>query len=244
MAETNERVYVELYDAPITPKKDDRTGRVLSTGTASVDDLINDSVERGTDISPVTMRAVYELLKGAALKRVLRGQRVEFGLGVFHTEVSGTFTGDAAKWDPSKNHLIARTLPSKELRDALKHVGVEVLGMARTPNMIASVVDVVTGQENTCLTRNGMAHINGTHIRIAGSDPSTGLKVRLLPDGAVLDVPATAIGINDPSRVSFVVPGDLPAGEYELSIVTQYTGSKAELKAPRTVTLAYPLTVE
>jgi hypothetical protein len=158
--------------------------------------------------------------------------------------VSGTFTGDAAKWDASKNHLIARTLPSKELRDALKHVHVEVLGMAKTPNMIASVLDVVTGEENTCLTRNGMAHIHGTHIKIAGSDPSTGLKLRLLPDGAALDVPTTAIGINDPSRVSFVSPGDLPAGEYELSIITQYSGGGTELKAPRTVTLAYALAVE
>ena len=243
MAETHEKVYVELYDAPITQRKDDRTGRVLSTGSASVDDLINDSVARGTDISPITLRASYELLKGAALKRVLRGQRVDFGLGVFHTEVSGLFIGDAAKWDSSKNHLIARTSPSKELREALKHVDVEVLGMAQTPNMITSVADVVTGQENVCLTRNGMAHIHGTHIKIAGSDPSTGLKLRLLPDGAATDVPATSIGINDPSRVSFVVPGDLSAGEYELSIVTQYTGSRAELKTPRTITLAYPLTV-
>ena len=244
MAETNEKVYVELYDTPITPKKDDRTGRVLSTGTASVDDLINDSVARGTDISPVTLRASYDLLKSAALKRVLRGQRVEFGMGVFHMEVSGLFIGDAAKWDASKNRLIARTLPSKELREALKHVSVEVLGMAQTPNMISSVLDVVTGQENTCLTRGGMAHITGTHIRIAGSDPSVGLKLRLLPDGTAFTVPATAIGINDPSRVSFVVPLDLPAGEYELSIVTQYTGGGTELKAPRTVTPAYPLTVE
>jgi hypothetical protein len=187
---------------------------------------------------------VYDLLKGSALKRVQRGQRVEFGLGVFHTEVSGTFTGDAAKWDASRNQLIARTLPSKELRDALKHVHVEVLGMAKTPNMIASVVDVVTGQENTCLTRGGMAHIHGTHIKIAGADPSIGLMLKALPDGATVDVPAAAIGINDPSRVSFVVPLDLSAGEYELSIVTQYTGSKAELKAPRTVTLTYPLMVE
>jgi hypothetical protein len=39
-------VYVELYDAPLTGRKDDRIGRVLSTGSATVDDLIGDNISR------------------------------------------------------------------------------------------------------------------------------------------------------------------------------------------------------
>jgi hypothetical protein len=243
MAENKNRVYVELYDAQLTQRKDDRTGRVLSNGSANIDDLIADAVERGTDISPITLRASYDLLKTSALQRTLRAQRVEFGIGITHVESTGILIGDAARWDPVKNRLVARTLPSKELREALKSVDVTVLGMAQVPNMISSVEDVVTGEVNVCLTRGGMAHIYGSKIKITGSDPSVGLKLTM-SIGDVLDIPATAIGINDPSRVSFVVPVDLAPGEYTLGIVTQYTGAPRELKNPRTVTLEYTLQVD
>jgi hypothetical protein len=244
MAENKDKVKVELYDAPMTQRKDDRIGRVVNNGSAGINDLIADAVERGTDVNPVTLLASYNLLKTAALHRVLRAQRVEFGLGITYIEPTGIFISDAAKWDPAKNRLVARLLPSKELRTSLKTVEVTVLGMARVPNMISSVEDVVTGDINTSLTRNGMAHIHGSKIKIAGSSDEIGLRLAPAGGGEAFTVPATAIGINDPSRVSFVVPSDLPDGEYLLSIVTQYTGSSNGLKQPRTVTLEYPLLVE
>lgn len=131
MAENKNKVYVELYDAPLTQRKDDRTGRVLSTGSAAIDDLIGDAVSRGTDISPEILRASYNLLETCALDRIRRSQRVAFGLGIFYTEPAGVFIGDGAKWDTSKNQLVAHVLPSKELREALKSLEVEVLGMAQ-----------------------------------------------------------------------------------------------------------------
>ncbi|MDR1331584.1 MAG: DUF4469 domain-containing protein [Tannerella sp.] len=243
MPESKNKVYVELYDAPLTKREDDRIGRVLNNGSATVDDLIADAIERGTDLNPVTLRAAYNLLKSAALNRALRAQRVEFGLGITYIESTGSFIGDAAKWDPAKNRLVAKLLPSKELREALKSVEVVVLGMAKIPNMINSVEDVVTGQVNICLTPGGMAHIHGSKIKIAGTSSETGLKLSNPATGDIR-IPDTAIGINDPARVSFVVPADLPAIEYTLSIVTQYTGGGRELVQPRTVTLDYPLQVE
>jgi len=244
MAENKNKVYVELYDAPLTQRKDDRIGRVLSTGTATVDDLIDDNISRGTDINPATFRAVYNLLKGAALNRLMRAQRVDFGLGVFYLESTGIYIGDAARWDSSKNRLIVRALAAKEAREGAKSVEAEIIGMAPVPNVIRSVVDVFTGQENVCLTRGGMAHINGSKIKIAGNSPEVGLKLTQQPDGSVWDIPITSIGINDPSRISFVIPTDLPPGEYLLIIVTQFSGGGKELNEPRTLTLEYHLTVE
>jgi hypothetical protein len=243
MAENKDKVYVELYNTSLTERKDDRIGRILNGGSADINDLIADALDRGTDINPATLLASYNLLKTAALHRTLRAQRVEFGLGITYIESTGVFIGDAAKWDPARNRLIAKLLPSKELREALKTVEVTVLGMARVPNMISSVEDVVTGQINTSLTRGGMVHIHGSKIKISGSSAETGLKLAPVSGGDPWTIPTTAIGINDPSRVSFVVPLDLPDGEYLLSIVTQYTGSTG-LKQPRTLTLEYPLLVE
>jgi hypothetical protein len=40
MSENKNRAYVELYGAPLPPRKDDRISRVLSTGSADIDDLL------------------------------------------------------------------------------------------------------------------------------------------------------------------------------------------------------------
>jgi len=238
------KVYVELFDLAITPKQDDRFGHVLSGGSASVDDLVEDARVDGSEIDPVMLKAGYNVLKSYAMKRAMRGQRVEFGLGIFYLEPTGIFIGDAAKWDSSKNRLIVKALPSVEIREGVKSITVEVLGMAQVVNIISSVTDVFTGQQNVCLTRGGMAHINGSKIKVAGTNPDVGLKLVQKTDGTVWIIPETSIGINDPSRISFVIPADLPIDEYTLTIVTQYSGGGKELKNPRTLTLDYGLTVE
>ncbi|MDR0725082.1 MAG: DUF4469 domain-containing protein [Prevotellaceae bacterium] len=53
-------------------------------------------------------------------------------------------------------------------------------------------------------------------------------------------MPKTSVLINDPSSVTFIVPADLPAGDYKLSITTQFSHS-AILKEPRTYIFDYVL---
>jgi ribosomal protein L11 len=53
------KVFVELYDLVITTRKDDRSGRVVSTGTLSIADIIEIAKTRRSDISPEVMLAVY-----------------------------------------------------------------------------------------------------------------------------------------------------------------------------------------
>jgi hypothetical protein len=54
-------------------------------------------------------------------------------------------------------------------------------------------------------------------------------------------VPTGAIAINEPSKITFVVPSDLPAGDYKLSITTQFTSGAVPLNEPRTYVFNYVL---
>jgi hypothetical protein len=63
-----------------------------------------------------------------------------------------------------------------------------------------------------------------------------GLRLRLLTDDTVRTIPATSIGINNPSQMS--------DGDCSLSIVTRFSGGDRTLKQPRTLTLEYSLTVD
>jgi hypothetical protein len=97
---------------------------------------------------------------------------------------------------------------------------------------------------NDTLTPGGIANIKGTRIKIFGDKPEVELFITNQDTKEVITVLPNTIGMNDPSRISFVVPATLVPGSYLLSIVTQYTGSGGERKFPKTIVLGYVLTVE
>jgi multidrug efflux pump subunit AcrA (membrane-fusion protein) len=159
--------------------------------------------------------------------------------------VEGAFTGDAPVWKPETNKLVSNIVSSKDLRETLKETPVKVIGMAPEQAVIASLTDVVSGRVNEVLTPGGMANIRGNRIKIIGDKPGLGLFFTNQDTQEVVQVPDTAIGVNDPSKLIFIIPPDLPVGNYLLSIVTQFTGSNGRfLHDPRTISFNQLLAVE
>jgi hypothetical protein len=237
-------VIIELHDNPLTERKDDRYGRVVNIASINVDVLIARAIASGFNGNAASMKATLEAVEAEALKAVIRGEIVNYGLGHIALDVEGAFIGDAASWDPAVNSLAARITPSKKLRQALKATPVRIRGMAADGAAINTVTDVATGTVNERLTPGGMVNLSGSRIKITGDAEGVGLWLTNQDTQDAVQVPSTAIGINEPSRVSFVVPATLPAGSYLLSIVTQFTGGGIKLTSPRTIVLHYVLAVD
>lgn len=237
------KVMVELYDLPITGRKDDRFGHVVTRKSLTEDDLVKIVVSRRTDLNAATLKASIDILKQAAIEQVCNGASVAFGLGFFGLRVKGVFTGDNARWDSSKHSLSARVIPTAELREAIGATDVEVRGMAASGTVINSVTDMASGEENRKLTPGSGVNLSGTRIRIEGDDPSVGLKLVDMETGEETAVPSGSILVNNPSNVMFIVPSGLPEGDYRLVLTTQSTGYKKLLKEPRSHEFEYPLTV-
>lgn len=85
--------------------------------------------------------------------------------------------------------------------------------------------------------------MEGTRIRIAGDNPANGIALVNQQTNVPVQVPMTSILLNDPSKVSFIVPADLPEGDYKLHLTTQFSATHTMLKEPRTYVLEYVLTV-
>ena len=243
MANEKNSVVVELYDLTLTDRKDDRYGRVVTTKSLNEDDLIRLAVSRRTDLNPSTLRASLDILKEVAVEEIANGASVYFGLGYFSLLVNGVFVGDHAKWDPAQHSLHVKATASADLRNTVKGIHVNVLGMAQSGLVINTVTDVASGEENTRLTPGGGVNLAGTRIRIVGDSPDNGITLTEQNTLAVTRIADTAILVNDPSKVSFIVPADLPAGDYKLSLTTQYSSSGVLLKDPRTYTFDYVLAV-
>jgi hypothetical protein len=233
---------VELYDLTITDRKDDRFGRTVTTKSLKEDDLIHLAVSRRTDLNPSTLRSSLNILKEVAIEELANGASVYFGLGYFNLLVNGVFVGDHAPWDPSKHSLHVKATPIAEVRNVIKNIHVNVLGMAQSGLFINSVFDVTSGEENTRLTSGGGVNISGSKIRIAGDDPSNGIYLTEQHTGVIAHLAATAVIVNEPSKVSFIVPAALPSGDWKLSLTTQFSNNQTLLKEPRTYVFDYVLT--
>ncbi len=237
------KVMVELYDLSITNRKDDRFGRVVTSKTLNEDDLVRTAVSRRTDLNPTTLKASLEILKDIAVEEICNGASVSFGLGYFGLKVNGVFIGDNAQWDSDKHSLSVRISPNAELRSAVRSTAVNVRGMAYSGTVINSVFDVSSNEENGKLTPGGGVNISGIKIRIEGDKPGVGLKLVNATTAAETEIPTTSILVNDPSKITFIIPATLAAGDYRIVLTTQYSGSRLPLKDPRSYEFEYLLNV-
>jgi hypothetical protein len=242
MAEESGEILVELYENYLTDRKDDRVGRVVITRHYPIDELIKFAVSQRTDLNAVTLKASYMLLRDAAIELMLHGASTEFGLGNNHPVVNGIFIGDHPKWDPEKNEFSLSSTLSPDVRKATKKVKVKVLGMAQSGTYINTLTDVTSGEVNSRITPGGGVNLSGIKIEIAGNLPGTGLKLINQETGEETEIPKTSILTNLPSALTFIVPANLPAGNYKLSLATQFMGRKdVFLKEIRTYVFEYVL---
>ena len=236
-------VIVELHDLAITERKDDRMGRVVKIKSLKPDDLVKIAVNRRTDLNASTLRSSFELLCDVAQEQIANGASIDFGLVHLNLGVEGIFIGDNAKWDGAAHKLKITASPTARLRSFIKGVAINVRGMATVGVVVNTVTDVTTGEVNASITPGGAVNITGSKMKIAGDNPACGIALTNEADGTVTLIAATAIAINEPAKITFVAPAALPAGDYKLSITTQFSNSTQLLKEPRSYVFEYILSV-
>jgi hypothetical protein len=232
-------VMVELYDLSITEQKDDRFGRVVTSKSLSEKDLVNIAVTRRTDLNATTLKAAMEILKEIAIEKIANGASVNFGLGYFRLGVNGVFIGDNARWDNSKHSLSVRVTPNSGLRQTINSCTAVVRGMAATGLAINSITDISSGEVNSRLTPGGGVNLTGSKIKIEGNDARIGIKLINQDTQEETPILMKSILINDPSKITFIVPEVLANGDYTLVITTQFGNSGSLLKEARTYTADY-----
>jgi hypothetical protein len=85
--------------------------------------------------------------------------------------------------------------------------------------------------------------VQGSKIRVAGEDSEVGVYFNNLETQTRTKVEVSDIVRNNPSEVEVIIPS-LPADEYNLEIVTQFSGlNQSPLKSPRSTTFNKVLTV-
>jgi hypothetical protein len=228
----------------LTPSPNDYVAEVDTAGeTRRLEDIIDRIEQEGSEIKRETIRAVLERANTVKRDFVLNGYSVFDDFIHISPRVTGTWSGKET-FTEGQHRVTVDAVLSKEMHEALKQVGVHILGIADPGAHIMLVTDVATQRTDGTVTPGDDILIAGDKIRVDGlpqPDGSTepGIGVFFVgPDD--IPVPAGRISENKPSKVIARVPSGLAWPDYRLRIVTRYAGANL-LKTPRTIEYDLPI---
>ncbi|WP_455587080.1 DNA-binding domain-containing protein [Bacteroides sp.] len=224
----------KLTDNTVTTDNlEDMILQISAAGSVSLSDVIDEMKNEDTGLRRETIEHVVDLYHRVVERLVLSGYNVNTGLFYAVAQARGVI--ENGTWNPEKNSLYVSVTQGKQLREAIAQTKVVIDGMASEKMYLTGNEDTSTRATDGTVTPGRNFILNGRNIKIAGDDPTVGLK---LTDskGVETPIPMDMIAVNNPSQLIFLIPSGLSDGVYTLSVTTQFSGSStALLKTPRTV---------
>ena len=225
----------------LTEDKGDFIAIPQTNGSLTVKDIVNDLIAEGMEIKTETATDIITRFNRKAAERVLSGYNVNAGLVYMRPVIKGVFRDKV--WNPVIHGLYVAMNQGYDLRNAVAETTVEILGEQANPLEIFNITDNTTGATDGILTKGRNAELKGSYLKIAGENPACLVTFRNIETQQETKLPMQDIVLNEPSRLLILVPASLVAGEYELSVTTQFSGGNSLLKQPRTVLLGIPVII-
>jgi hypothetical protein len=206
---------------------------------ADIARIIKDS---GSELKLETIQYILDKNDRIIREQVQRGHSVLTGAAQFTPRVQGVWQSANAKYDSARHKIGLHIIPSAEMRAAFKEIGIEMLGVKPGGAYIGLVTDTTTGLTDGTMTSGDDILIEGEKLKIApDGENGTGVFFVNLEDETVTPV-LRRLTQNDPKKLLARVP-DLPAGQYILRVVTQFTAGATLLKEPRVIEYDRPLVI-
>ncbi|MCM1031188.1 MAG: DUF4469 domain-containing protein [Oscillibacter sp.] len=221
-----------LVDNPLTEDPNDFTLKVKAGNMVTTEDIAKALQAEGTEFQLETLVDILNRGDRIIRNKLLAGFSVGTGVFYAYPSVSGVWRDKNETFDDNRHKVGVNFQLSAALREGVKEVGVEVLGISSAGPEISGVTDTWTGELNGLITPDEVVSVKGSNIQLAGEENEQGIWFVRVDDGTKVEVDMRRLTVNNPSALSFRVP-KLAPGDYWLELTTRY--SKGQLtKAPRT----------
>jgi len=225
----------------LTSDPNDYSAVVESNGSINSEGIIDGIMNDGSEISRETIVSIVNRYNNKATDLVLSGYNVNTGLVYMRPVIKGVFYNKT--WDPEVNSVYVSITQGADLRAAIAETTVEILGEQPIPIEILALTDLSTGKTDGSLTKGRNAEIKGSYLKIEGEDEACGISFTNTSTKEITKLETADLALNEPSRLLILVPATLEAGEYELSVTTQYSGGGKLLKQSRSITFEIPVVI-
>lgn len=205
----------------------------VSIGTADEARIMAEMKAEDSGLREETIQHVHELEKRVVKRLLMSGMHVNNGLYYASASFHGVIEG--SQWNPEKNAIVVNFNVGADLREAIKKTTVNIIGEKGSAMYIGGVTDASTRAQDASATAGRAFTLTGSKLKVAGTDASVGITLTS-STGAVTKITEDLFVINNPSKVTFIIPAGLANGTYTLKLTTQYTSSVSKLlKTPRSV---------
>lgn len=222
-----------LVDNPLTEDPNDFTLKVKSGNMVTTEDIAKALQAEGCEFQLETLIDILNRGDHIIRNKLLAGFSVGTGVFYAYPSVSGVWHDKNETLDDSRHKVGVNFQLGASLREGMKQVGVEVLGISSAGPEIVGVTDTWTGELNGLVTPDETVTVRGRNIQIAGEHEGNGICFRRVDDSSVVAVDMRRLTVNNPSSLSFRVP-KLAPGDYYLELTTQFSSSNSVLKQART----------
>ena len=230
-----------LVENLMTERPDDYMALTYSVAGLDRNAIIDRMLARGTALTKTDILGVLNALEETVSEAVQQGYSINMPLINTSFSISGVFEGPMDNFDGNRHKLNVNITKGVLLREAEKRVKLEkTVASSVSQPQIQEVKDSVSGTVNLRLTSRGVVEVRGYNLKIDGDDPACGLWFEG-SDGQ--QIKAEIIIENKPSKIIAIIPA-LVSGEYQVKVITQYTGGGTFLKTPKIFLYPRVLTVE
>jgi nucleoid DNA-binding protein len=228
-----------LVENMLTDRPDDYSAQTHSIATLDKEALINRILNKGTLLTRTDILAALNGFEESVAEALLEGYSLTLPLFNTSFSISGVFESPLDTFDGNRHKLNINLTKGTLLRKVEKEVKFEKTNAAAALPNIQEVKDSVSGTVNEKLTKRGVVEVRGYSLKIEGADAACGLWF-VADSGA--ETKAEVLVENKPSRIIALIP-DLPDGNYQVKVVTQFTGSGTAVKTPKVFVYQKILTV-
>lgn len=193
------KLKVQSVVNPLVKEGNKRMFKLLESGTANLDKVIDTMMSYNPGLERETIEAVLKLEQRAIMDLTLSGMRVNNGL--FSAVASPKGEGGSV-WDSNVNRLDISLTQGSVWRDLIRTVGVTVVGAKGDSIYIGSVRNA---DNEDFFNAGKFLVVTGKQIRISGDDDEVGIFFKSA-DGTSVKVERDSIGVNNPSKLVFLIP--------------------------------------
>ncbi|MDR1004281.1 MAG: DUF4469 domain-containing protein [Prevotellaceae bacterium] len=232
----------QLVNNPLTnAQSPELIARPLPGQSMGRKEILARIIDKNPGLEPQTIAMVFDLTMNTMEELLLNGERLHTSLFSAGVAYSGTI--EKGVWNPASNKVRILFNQSHHIADEIeKYMHVHITSNRSLPTYISGIATTTRNGANNAVRIGYPATFVGKNIQVAGEHPDVGVTLRNLQTDVVTRVAEEMFALNTPSRIAFVVPAELPEGEYELTVTTQYKGTTQLLKSPRSATLSLMLT--
>lgn len=208
-----------LTNNPLTPDPKDCRAMVVSNGTKTLNDAIEEALQRGTLVTRTDLKAVTEIMFDVLTRFVSEGYTVITPLCRIRPSIKGAFVDDQAIFDP-QSHVLKATLRAGDLlRDKLVKAKIEKVKASKNNPEFTRLTDQKSDTIDSEITPGGMARVTGDNLQFDFGDPDQGFFF-IAADNTETKV--TDFMEYSARKVIFSIPATLTQGHYSLAVRTRF----------------------